>query len=100
MGPHQQAGGCGMCTKTELPENAFKTLEIDSSSLKLRIGDRVDWETTVGRNWETGQIVSANCWGYVIDIQPDRLKRYLTVTISGPLPQLRGRSREVEIIGV
>lgn len=72
-----------MYKRIDLPDNAFKTYEVDSTSFRLRIGDRVDPQTMIGRDFRTGEMITANCWGYVTGISPNPLNHLLLVAVSG-----------------
>ncbi len=72
-----------MYKRVELPDNAFKTFEVDSASCRLQVGDRIDPQTMVGRDFRTGEIITANCWGYITGIHLNCLNNLLLVGVSG-----------------
>ncbi len=72
-----------MYVQVNLPENISQTFEIDSPSFRLRIGDPVEPKTVIGRDFRTGEIIRANCWGHIIGIRRNPLNHHLLVGVSG-----------------
>ncbi len=67
----------------DLPNNAFKTYEIDAGTFRLRVGDRVNPQTLIGRSFRTGEAVTADCWGYITGINRNQNNRLLLVGVTG-----------------
>ncbi len=72
-----------MYARIDLPDSAFMTYEIDSTSFRLRVGERVYPQTMIGRNFRTGEVMTADCWGYIIGCSLNPLNHLLLVAVSG-----------------
>lgn len=72
-----------MDNKMNLPDNAYKTFEIDQDSFVLNLGDQVDPQTVIGNKLQTGELVTANCWGYISGTILNRDNNRCLVVVTG-----------------
>lgn len=64
-------------------ELTIRTFEIDSTNFRLQAGQSVSPQTVIGRDFRTGEILFANCFGHVAGISFNPFNHALLVAVSG-----------------
>ena len=72
-----------MYRQVDLPDSVSRTVEVESTRFRLHLGDRVFPQTLIGRDFKSGKLVYANCWGHITWIGLNPLNHSLMVSISG-----------------
>ncbi len=78
-----------MIQQNLVQEKAYRKFEVGCVTCNLEINDQVTPETIVGRHYQTGQIISASCYGQVATIFFNPMHASLMITIIDTTAELR-----------